>query len=291
VEPLELPALNGHEVRSLHISPRGYLVVAVVDGLFVGRINDDCDVSGLRFFNHQNGFTALEPLKATMAETDDGTVWLCGVKEMTSFKPKQLLDYDEEDTYITPPLCWWQHWWVWLIGLLLLSLAVWLVAYRYEKLRNLRKLVRLQQEKQERQQRIDIIRQKAMEADRSQQESGVLAKDIVRMTQNKRLSFRTVNGLVNVETSDIAFFKADGNYTTLVTFQGRETVFTGIGALAKTLDSSVFIRADRSTLVNLHNISRLNFKKRICTFRSNDGQELETSLLVPAFKRLEELMR
>lgn len=294
VEPLELPVLNGHEVRSLHISPRGYLVVAVVDGLFVGRINDDCDVSGLRFFNHQNGFTALEPLKATMAETDDGTVWLCGVKEMTSFKPEQLLGYSEEDTYITPPLSWWQHWWVWLIGLLLLSLAVWLVAYRYEKLRNLRKLVRLQQEKQERQQRIDIIRQKAMEADGSKQESGVLAKDIVRMTlqpENKRLSFRTVNGLVNVETSDIAFLKADGNYTTLVTFQGRETIFTGIGVLAKTLDSSVFVRADRSTLVNLHNISRLNFKKRTCTFRSSDGRELETSLLVPAFKRLEELMR
>ena len=55
--------------------------------------------------------------------------------------------------------------------------------------------------------------------------------------------------------------------------------------------SSVFVRADRSTLVNLHNISRLNFKKRTCTFRSSDGRELETSLLVPAFKRLEELMR
>ena len=109
--------------------------------------------------------------------------------------------------------------------------------------------------------------------------------------ENKRLSFRTVNGLVNVETSDIAFLKADGNYTTLVTFQGRETIFTGIGVLAKTLDSSVFVRADRSTLVNLHNISRLNFKKRTCTFRSSDGRELETSLLVPAFKRLEELMR
>ena len=37
VEPLnpQLPLLSGHEVRSLHVSPKGYLVVALVDGLLV----------------------------------------------------------------------------------------------------------------------------------------------------------------------------------------------------------------------------------------------------------------
>lgn len=89
VTALSLPSLQGHEIRSLHISPKGYLVVAVIDGLFVGRISPDCEVSGLRFFNHLNGFTALEPLKATMAETDDGTVWLCGLLlEYADLQPK-----------------------------------------------------------------------------------------------------------------------------------------------------------------------------------------------------------
>jgi len=293
VKSITLPTLQGHEVRSLHISPRGYIVVAVIDGLFVGHISNVGDISDLRFFNHLNGFTALEPLKATMAETDDGTVWVCGVEEMTSFKPEYLLAYSEEDTFITPPLRWWQHWWIWIIGLLLLSMTIWLVAYRYEKLRNRRQLIQLEQEKLERQQRIDTIRQKAMEADENHQESSMLAKEIVKIAQlpkNSKLSFRTINGMVSVEAEEIAYFKADGNYTTLVTFRSQDTIFSGIGSLEKTLDQSVFVRADRSTLVNLHRISRLNSKQRTCTFRATDGTEVETTLLSPAFKRIERLL-
>lgn len=100
---------------------------------------------------------------------------------MLGVNSRQLLDFSEEDTYITPPLWWWQHWWVWLTGIILLSLCVWALAHRYEKLRNLRNLMRLQQENQERQQRIETIRQKAMEADEGHQESSALAKEIVKM--------------------------------------------------------------------------------------------------------------
>ena len=282
----QIPALAGHEIRSLHVSPQGFLIIAVLDGLFVSRIDQDSQLSDVRFYDHRNGFTALEPQMATMAETPDGTVWLAGVEEMTSVRPKDLYAYSEEDTYIAAPLKWWQHWWVWVIGLLLLSLTLWILARWYEHHRSQKEIIHLQQEKLQREKQINDIRQKAIEA-----EPNDLANDIMRMTegsQTMRIIFQTVNGTVIVEATDIAYFKADGNYTQMVTFHGSEMIVKGIGSLLeKTLDKKTFIRADRSTVVNIHNIAKLIPRERRCIFRSSDGQETETTLLAPAFKRLE----
>lgn len=289
VSPLRLDALSGHEVRSLHVSPKGFLVLAAIDGLFVARLDKDYTLTDVRFFDHTNGFTALEPLMATIAETPDGMVWVCGVEEMTSFRPEELLALEEQDTYITPPLRWWQHWWVWLIGLLLLSVLVWVVAYWYEKRRNRRRLIRLQREKLQREQQIQAIREKA---EAPQSPEGAL-KDIVRMTEksyDEHLTFRTASGTIVADVKDIAFFKGDGNYSQIVTFHDKDTVLTGLGTLEKMLSPEVFVRADRSTLVNIHLICTLLPKQRRCIFRSPTGQEVETTLLAPAFKRLQELL-
>lgn len=284
-----LPALAGHEVRSVHVSPRGYLVVAVIDGLFVCHIDHDYQLSNTHFFDCHNGFTMLEPLKATMTETPDGTVWLAGVEEMTSFRPADLLANNEEDTYIRPPLRWWQHWWIGLFALLLCTSMIWAVTRWYEKRRNRKKMIRLQHEKLERERQIETIRQKAIEA-----QGTPLARDIVKMTEPaitpSRITFRTVSGTFVADTADIAYFKGDGNYSQIVTFRGHDTVLTGLGALERTLDGATFVRADRSTLVNIHNISHLLPKQRRCIFRSPDGLEVETTLLAPAFRRLQDLL-
>ena len=284
----QMPALAGHEIRALHYSPKGYLVIAVIEGLFVCRLSEDCMISDARYYDHTNGFVALEPLKATIAEAPDGTIWLAGVEEMTSFNPRDLLNFHQEDTYIVPPLRWWQRWWVWLLALALLSLGIWCIALIYEKRRSHKTMVHLEGAKLEKEKQIKAIREKAIKA-----ESNELAKDIVRMTDSAtstRLTINTINGTVVLDTISIAFFKADGNYTRMVTFQGEDTILLGIGKLEGMLDPKTFVRADRSTLVNLHNISRLDAKQRQCTFRSPEGVELETSLLAPAFKRLEKLL-
>ena len=291
VEPLNplMPTLNGHEVRALHVSPRGYLVVAVVDGLLVCRIADDCRPGPALFFNHQNGFTMTEPLKTVMAETADGTVWLPGVEQLTSFRPAALMDMGEEDTCITPPLRWWQHWWVWAAALVLLFLAVWAVTRWYEKRRAQLRMIRLQHEKLLREEQIAAIRQKAIE----DVKASSLAKDIVRMTEKsdaQRITLRTASGTIVVDVKDIACFKGDGNYSQIVTFQHTDTVLLGLGALEKMLSPDVFVRADRSTLVNIHNVCTLLPRQRRCVFRSPTGQEVETTLLAPAFKRLQSLL-
>lgn len=303
----QMPQLSGHEVRSLHISPRGYLVVAVVDGLFVCRISKENRLTDIRFYNQQNGFTMTEPLKTMMAETADGTVWLPGVEQMTSFRPADLLAVEQEATYIIPPLRWWQRWWIWLLGLILLSLAVWDVTRLYEKRRNRRRLIRLQREKLQREEQIEAIRQKAIEEVKASEGSlknktaystdgngaARLAKDIVRLTErlsDEHITLRTASGTIVVEVKDIAYFKGDGNYSQIVTFHCQDTVLLGLGALEKLLSPEMFVRADRSTLVNIHHICSLLPKQRRCLFRSPDGIEVETTLLAPAFKRLQGLL-
>lgn len=159
---VQIPELSGHEVRALHISPRGYLIVAAIDGLFVTHIDKNCRISNTHFFDRQNGFTLLEPQQATIAETADGTVFLPGVESMMSFQPEQLLANDPYDTYITPPLSWWQHWWVWLAGCVALGFAVWGMTYGYERRRQAAKLIELKRQKKQKELQINAIRLKAI---------------------------------------------------------------------------------------------------------------------------------
>lgn len=285
----QMPQLSGHEVRSIHVSPKGYLVVAALDGLFVCRVSDDYHLSAISFFNHLNGFTIVEPQMARMAEDSSGTVYLCGLEQMASFRPAELVAEAQTDTFIAPPLRWWQHWWVWVIGALLLSGVVGLLTWRIEKQRSHRKLLRLQRQKQEREQLIQTIREEAMKATET-----TLSRDIVKMTEPtdipQRLTVRTASGTLTVAVNDIVYLKADGNYTQLVTFHSSDLVLQGLGALAKQISAPHFVRADRSTVVNISFISRLNATEHQCCFRSPDGSELSTTLLQPAFKRLADIL-
>ena len=158
----QLPQLSGHEVRSLHVSPHGYLVVALTDGLLVASIDSSYTIGKSRLLDHLDGFTLLEPLKATMAEQEDGTVWLCGIEEMTTFKPADLLTLSDEDTYVAPPLKWYEHWWAWLAALLLLTAVIWLIAYGYVRRRHAKEMLRLKREKKQKELQLSAIRLKTI---------------------------------------------------------------------------------------------------------------------------------
>lgn len=281
----QMPELEGHEVRSLHVSPRGFLVVAAIDGLFVCRISKNYQLSDVCFFDHTNGFTMIEPLKARMTETEDGTVWMCGVEEAVSFLPEALIADDQVDTFVRPPLRWWEHWWIWVVLTVVLLAMVWALTRWYEKYCHRKRMMRLQWEKQERERLIRAIREEAIK-----DEQAKLAQNIVKMTDKdapKQLTLRTTNGTIIIDIADIVYLKANGNYTQLATFSDTDLVLVGLGTLITMLHGHNFVRADRSTVVNTNYISRLNASRRTCVFKSPDGVELSTSLLAPAFKRLE----
>mgnify|MGYP002860456226 CR=1 FL=1 len=84
-QPQCVKVLQGHEIRAIHLSPRGYLTVAAIDGLFVAEIglednsrqssaenarrsklNAQSLKHNAQWFDQQNGFTLIEPLKASM---------------------------------------------------------------------------------------------------------------------------------------------------------------------------------------------------------------------------------
>jgi len=285
----QLPQLAGHEVRSVHLSPRGYLVVAAIDGLFVARADSLCRLSDAQFYNHLNGFTLIEPLKSVMAEAPDGTIYLPGIEEMASFRPADLLALSLKDTYVRPPLRWYEHWWVWLLGVGGLVMGVGALVRWIERQRSRLKMQRLQRVRLEREHLIQTIREEAVKAEQTK-----LAQDIVKLTERPKpvqLQLNTSGGIVVVDPSAVVYLKAERNYTRLVTFSESITVQQGIGTLTASLDENTFVRADRSTVVNIGYVYKLVPAERRCLFRAPDGSETETTLLAPAFKRLNKLLQ
>ena len=157
-----LPALSGHEIRSVHVSARGFLVVAAIDRLVVARLDEDCQAQDVHWFDAQSGFTLIEPLMAPMAEDADGTVWLAGLEEMTSFDPGQLLSDNQQSTVVAASRPWWQQWWAWLVAMLLLAPSVWWLARRVEKRRTRKRMERLEDEKAKKELQLSTVRLKAI---------------------------------------------------------------------------------------------------------------------------------
>ena len=156
-----MATLKGHEIRTLHMSARGYLAVAAIDGLLVARLDAECRATDVHWFDAHNGFTMIEPLKSPMAESADGTLWLAGLEEMTSFNPEDLLSDNQQSTVVEAPRPWWQQVWVWVVAVALLSLVVWLLARWSGQRHTRRKLARLEREKTQKELQLSAVRLKA----------------------------------------------------------------------------------------------------------------------------------
>lgn len=114
-------------------------------------------------------------------------------------------------------------------------------------------------------------------------------KDAARAEEPAKLCFRSVNSKLFVAADDIAWFKADGNYSTIVTFSGEELILENLLSLERRLPSETFARVDRSTIVNVRKLYRLSPQQRSCTLRSAKGRELELPLSRSGLEALQEL--
>lgn len=157
-----LPVLSGHAIRSLHISPKGFLVVAAVDGLLVARLDPDFHAGDIGWFGHDDGFTVIEPQLGGMAEEADGTVWLAGLEDMISFNPSNLLSDNRLPAVVKKPRPWWKRWWAWLPAALLLASCLWLAARRFERRLSRGKIERLEREKKQKELQLRAVRLKAI---------------------------------------------------------------------------------------------------------------------------------
>ncbi|MBQ8656348.1 MAG: response regulator transcription factor [Prevotella sp.] len=93
-----------------------------------------------------------------------------------------------------------------------------------------------------------------------------------------KIEFRTASGKLYVDADDIAYIRADGNYAQVETFHHRETVFDSLASLERQLNASVFVRIDRSLIVNIQRLYKLDQKRRLCVLMSTGGTELELTV-------------
>ena len=104
----------------------------------------------------------------------------------------------------------------------------------------------------------------------------------------KKLSFRSVNGKIFVSADDIAYI--EGNYARITTFHGQSLVLDNLLTLEQRLPQDTFVRVDRSTIVNLTKVFRLNHKQLICILLSASGRELRLELTKSGMEKLMEVV-
>lgn len=154
--------LSGHEIRSVHVSARDYLVAAAIDGLLVARLDSAGRSGDIHWFDRENGFTTIEPLQGPMAEDGRGRVWLAGLEDMVSFDPAQLLSDNQEPTVVPELRPWWQRPWLWLAVAGVLSVIVGWCVRLLERRRNRLSMERLDREKRQKELQLSAVRLKAI---------------------------------------------------------------------------------------------------------------------------------
>ena len=96
--------------------------------------------------------------------------------------------------------------------------------------------------------------------------------------QAEKLTLRTANGRLILDPAEIAYIRADGNYSIITTFTAHENVLVSLATLSQMLDRQRFMRIDRSTIVNIPTVYKLNTLRHRCTLRSDDGTSVEVEL-------------
>lgn len=156
------PLLSEHEIRTVHLTRNGHLIAAAIDGIMVARLNDAGIATDMHWFDALNGFTTIDPQMATIAEEDDGTVWLTGLEDMVSFSPEALLTDNQQSTVIQEPQSIFKKWWVWLIITAVLSLVIWCITRRFEKRKAQKKMAKLEREKRQKELQMSAVRLKSI---------------------------------------------------------------------------------------------------------------------------------
>ncbi|MDP2235767.1 MAG: LytTR family DNA-binding domain-containing protein [Bacteroidales bacterium] len=105
---------------------------------------------------------------------------------------------------------------------------------------------------------------------------------------NRRYRFNTRNGFILTIPDHIIYIEADWNYSEMFLSNGKSEILSmSIGHLEKILHSDEFYRINRSFIVNLNHVKKVDRKMRLCCMEIN-GNEKELKI---ATKNLKELDR
>jgi two-component system LytT family response regulator len=106
---------------------------------------------------------------------------------------------------------------------------------------------------------------------------------------NARLRFYTRSGFTFFSVDEIIYLEAEGNYSTIFLANGKdETLTLSLGLIEEELSAKDFLRVNRSVIINLKYLSRVNRRNRTCHLLVGE-KEYEFNIPVEQIKILESL--
>jgi two-component system, LytTR family, response regulator len=105
------------------------------------------------------------------------------------------------------------------------------------------------------------------------------------------LIFKSINGAVFIDPSEIVSVTADGNYSTFLFISGRtETVTTLLGNIENQIAGNHFFRTSRSCVINTSFLTKIDSKQCQCILTKN-GREFKCEIARDKIKALLEFMK
>jgi len=104
-----------------------------------------------------------------------------------------------------------------------------------------------------------------------------------------RLRFYTRSGFIFINLHEIVYLEADGNYSTIVLLNNKNVTITqSLGQIEDELSTKDFFRVNRSAIINLKFLSRVNRRSKMCHISTGEI-DLEFSITLEQIKILESM--
>lgn len=103
----------------------------------------------------------------------------------------------------------------------------------------------------------------------------------------KRIKLSTTGGFILLNTSDIIYIEADWNYSDIYLADGsKQLVTTNVGSLEKILPVQDFHKINRSIIINLNYLAKVNRLKRLAILETA-GKEFKFKIPLLNIRKLE----
>jgi len=91
----------------------------------------------------------------------------------------------------------------------------------------------------------------------------------------RNLCFKTRSGFIMVDTSNILYVEADWNYSTIFLCNNKQELVTlNIGKIEKMLPLNGFFRINRSNIINLDFLLRVDRKRKFCIVNYDNNEKI-----------------
>jgi two-component system LytT family response regulator len=94
---------------------------------------------------------------------------------------------------------------------------------------------------------------------------------LIELTSKRKLRFNTTGGFIMIDPQDIIFIQADWNYSEIHFSKDKnEVVSINLGTIENLLPKRDFVRINRSVIINLKYLEKVQRGKRLCILKKDE---------------------